>query len=128
TSCLTSRATVPCSPMRGVTGRMMPASLYSTVCVPTIAWLVPPDGVAPIGTCWEVRIGTDRDTLITAFLFSAVMIYGLDSTLTLLSEASALMAARNSPAAKVKKLNPDNAPITVPNGGRRECWFVRTHA
>src|SRR2546426_9201976 len=30
TSCFTSRATVPCSPMRGVTVRTTPASRYST--------------------------------------------------------------------------------------------------
>src|SRR5688500_6788545 len=70
---------------------------------------------------------------MTAFLFSAVMIDGLDSTLTLLSVASALMAARNSPAATVKELNPDAGPaegkklnpdaapakVVIPNGGMR---------
>ena len=34
------------------------------------------------------------------------------------------MAARNSPAAKVKKLNPDNVPATVPNGGMRSAGLV----
>src|SRR5260370_18416253 len=39
TSCLTSSATVPRSPMRGVTVRITPASRYSTV------WLTPPVGL-----------------------------------------------------------------------------------
>jgi hypothetical protein len=102
TSCLTSRATVPCSPMRGVTLRMMPASRYSTV------WVIALPVMPPVatGTCWEVTIGTDVDTLITALRFSAVMIDGFDSTFTRFSLASALSAARNLSAAKVKTLKP----------------------
>ena len=46
-SCLTSRDTVPCSPMRGVTLRMMPASLYSTACVMELP-VIPP---VATGTC-----------------------------------------------------------------------------
>jgi hypothetical protein len=61
TSCLTSRATVPCSPIRGVTVRMTPASRYSTVCVMALP-VIPP---VTTGTCWDVTIGTDVDTLIT---------------------------------------------------------------
>src|SRR5436309_931233 len=74
TSCLTSRATVPCSPMRGVTVRMMPASLYSTVWVMELA--VPPPEAT--GTCWLVTMGTEVETLMMAFLFSLVMMDGLD--------------------------------------------------
>src|SRR5215831_16343803 len=107
--------------MRGVTVRMIPASLYSTVWVPTIE-LVPVDGVAPIGTCCEVRIGTERDTLMTAFLFSAVMMDGLERTLTLFSLASRLMAATNSLAAKAKTFRPGGrAGIT--KGGMRSGGF-----
>ena len=57
TSCLTSRATVPCSPIRGVTVRTTPASRYSTDCVPTTAAValvvvpVVPGTVPPMGTC-----------------------------------------------------------------------------
>ncbi len=102
TSCLTSRATVPCSPMRGVTVRMMPASRYSTVWVMELP-VKPP---AATGTCWDVTIGTDVDTLMTALRFSAVMIEGLDSTFTRFSLARALRAARNLSAAKVKTLKP----------------------
>src|SRR5262249_32307419 len=91
----TSRETVPCSPMRGVTVRMMPASLYSTAWVMELPVLPPAD----TGTCWEVTMGTDCETLMTAFLFSLVMMDGLDSTLTLFSLASALRAATKSLAA-----------------------------
>ena len=53
TSCLTSSATVPCSPMRGVTVSTMPTSLYSTVCVPTIpvVWLAVVVTVPPSVVC-----------------------------------------------------------------------------
>src|SRR5215468_3093170 len=95
TSCFTSRETVPCSPMRGVTVRMMPASLYSTAWVMELPVLPPAD----TGTCWEVTMGTDCETLMTAFLFSLVMMDGLESTLTLFSLASALRAATKSLAA-----------------------------
>src|SRR5499427_3225507 len=95
TSCLTSRETVPCSPMRGVTVRMIPASLYSTAWVMELPVLPPAD----TGTCWDVTMGTDCETLMTAFLFSLVMMDGLESTLTLFSLASALRAATKSLAA-----------------------------
>ena len=51
-------------------------------------------------------MGTEVETLMTAFLFSAVIMDGFDSTLTLFSLASALSAARNLSAAKAKALNP----------------------
>ncbi len=51
-------------------------------------------------------MGTEVETLMTALLFSVVMMDGFDSTLTLFSVASALSAARNLSAAKVKKLKP----------------------
>ena len=70
---------------------MMPASLYSTVWVMELA--VPPPEAT--GTCWLVTMGTEVETLMMAFLFSLVMMDGLDSTLTLFSVARALSAARN---------------------------------
>src|ERR1700687_6115593 len=102
TSCLTSRATVPCSPIRGVTVRMMPMSLYSTVWVMELP-VIPP---VATGTCCDVTIGTEVDTLMMAFLFSAVMMVGLDRTVTLFSVARAFSAARNLSVANVKKLSP----------------------
>src|SRR3990172_2798390 len=111
TSCLTSSATVPCSPIRGVTVRMIPASRYSTCWVMEFP-VVPP---AATGTCWPVTMGTEVETLITAFLFSAVMMEGLDSTLTLFSLASAFSADMNSSVAKVKKLSP--VSTLPPKGG-----------
>src|SRR6266446_10244924 len=117
TSCLTSRATVPDSPMRGVTVRMMPASLYSTVWVMELP-VAPP---AATGTCWEVTMGTEVETLITAFLFSAVMMDGLERMLTLFSLARAFRAAMNSLAAKAKTLKPtgstDAMPVELPGPG-----------
>src|SRR6266851_9100598 len=115
TSCLTSRATVPDSPMRGVTVRMMPASLYSTVWVMELP-VAPP---AATGTCWEVTMGTEVETLMTAFLFSLVMMEGLDRTLTLFSTASALSAEMNSLAAKVSTLKPTGTspPPRLPRPG-----------
>ena len=88
--------------MRGVTVRMMPASLYSTV------WVIALPVMPPVatGTCWDVTMGTEVETLITAFRFSAVMIEGLDRMLTRLSVASALSAARNLSAANANMLNP----------------------
>src|SRR5262249_3147351 len=108
TSCFTSRPTVPCSPIRGVTVSTMPTSLYSTVWVPTIPveLVVVVLTAPPIGICWEVSTGTDFETLMTAFLFSLVITDGLDSTLTLFSVANRLMADRNSFVAKVKKFSP----------------------
>src|SRR5260370_13266624 len=97
---LMSSATVPCSPMRGVTVRMMPASLYSTAWVMELPVLPPAD----TGTCWEVTMGTEVETLMMAFLFSLVMMDGLDSTLTLFSVASAFNAWINSPVINVNML------------------------
>src|SRR6266403_1874272 len=112
TSCLTSSATVPRSPMRGVTVRMTPASRYSTV------WLTPPvvmlvlvvppvvPGVLTVLVCWPVMIGTDCETLMMAFLFSDVITCGLLMTLTRLSEAKALRIAKNLSVAKVNPVSP----------------------
>ena len=112
TSCLTSSATVPRSPMRGVTVRMTPASRYSTV------WLTPPvvmlvlvvppvvPGVLTVLVCWPVMIGTDCETLMMAFLFSDVIMCGLLMTLTRLSEAKALRIAKNLSVAKVNPVSP----------------------
>src|SRR5215510_254653 len=112
TSCLTSSATVPSSPMRGVTVSTIPTSLYSTVWVPTIVvlfvlvvptgWLMTP----PTVDCCDVRTGTDLETLITAFLFSVVMTYGQERMLTLSSEANARIAARNWLAENAKNVRP----------------------
>src|SRR5262245_5381953 len=101
--------------MRGVTVRMMPASLYSTAWVMELPVLPPAD----TGTCWEVTMGTDCETLMTAFLFSLVMIDGLDSTLTLFSLASALRAATKSLAA-TNMLRPGATMVPalmMPTGG-----------
>ena len=68
------------------------------------------------GTCCDVTMGTDVETLITAFLFSEVMTEGFESTLTLFSLASAFIAARNLSAAKVKTLRPSG---TAPPRGMR---------
>ena len=54
---------------------MMPASLYSTACVMELPVLPPAD----TGTCCDVTMGTDCETLMTAFLFSLVMMDGLES-------------------------------------------------
>src|SRR6184192_1578589 len=73
TSCFTSSATVPSSPMRGVTVRITPASRYSTV------WLSPAVVVVVVvvlvaaatwPVVWLVTTGTEVETLMTAFLFS----------------------------------------------------------
>src|SRR4030095_11476113 len=68
------------------------------------------------GTCCDVTIGTDCETLMTAFLFSVVMTEGLDSTLTKFWVASALRAARNRSVAKAKRLSPAG---TGPPSGMR---------
>src|SRR5260370_40418932 len=62
TSCLTSGATGPDSPMRGVAVRRIAASLYSTV------WVVglPVGPPAATGTCLEVAKDTDVETLRAA--------------------------------------------------------------
>src|SRR5262249_7065516 len=149
TSCLTSSATVPRSPMRGVTVRITPASRYSTV------WFTPPvvivvlvlpavwPGVLTVLVCWPVMIGTDVETLMMAFLFSDVITCGLLTTLTRLSEASALSIAKNLSVANVKAvrpapgnpaiavaapsvLKPDGAVMVVGGGGppAMDCWAV----
>src|SRR4026207_1894332 len=102
TSGLTSGATVPGSPMRGVTVRMMPASLYSTV------WVIELPVIPPVatGTCCDVTIGTEVDTLMTALRFSVVMMVGFDSTLTRFSVDSALSAASTLSAAKANTFRP----------------------
>src|ERR1700716_4345830 len=96
--------------MRGVTVRMMPASLYSTAWVMELPVLPPAD----TGTCWEVTMGTEVETLMMAFLFSLVMMDGLDSTLTLFSVASAFHAAMNSPAINVNMLKPRGRAAALP--------------
>jgi hypothetical protein len=53
-----------------------------------------------------VTIGTDVDTLMTAFLFSEVRMCGFDTMLTLLSLASAFSIARNSLVENVKAVRP----------------------
>ncbi len=87
TVCFTSRATTRLSLMRGVTVRMMPASRYSTALGEDVAsgpaaawatWLRCPSGTP---TCC-VTMGTEFETLMTAFLFSEVRIVGLDSTVS----------------------------------------------
>src|SRR2546427_3619961 len=113
TSCLTSSATVPFSPMRGVTVRMTPASRYSTVWLTppvVIVVLVPPPGSVPgeliALVCWLVMIGTESDTLMTAFLFSDVITCGFETMLTLFSLASALSIAMNWSVANVNAVSP----------------------
>ena len=112
TSCLMSSATVPRSPIRGVTVRITPASRYSMV------WFTPPvvmvvlvvpavaPGVLTVLVCWPVMIGTDCDTLMMAFLFSEVITWGLDTTLTRLSDASALSIAKNLSDVNVNAVRP----------------------
>src|SRR5712691_6953068 len=72
-----------------------------------------PETAPPIGTCWLVTIGMDVETLITAFLFSDVMIDGLDSTLSRSSAANAFRAAKKRSVAKVKKLSPASVLIAA---------------
>src|SRR2546428_4282365 len=120
TSCLTSRATVPRSPIRGVTVRITPASRYSTDWVPTTAVVVvvDVDVAPPMGSCWLVTIGIDVETLMTAFLFSDVSTCGLETMLTRFSEASVLSSAKNRPVSKVKAVRPAESGPNVPAGGR----------
>ncbi len=105
---------MPRSPIRGVTVSTTPASRYSTDCVPTTAVVVVPVATAPpIGTCWLVTIGIEVETLITAFLFSDVMMDGLESTLSRSSEANVLIAEKNWSVAKVKTLSPARVVIAA---------------
>src|SRR5215470_13497346 len=83
-------------------GSLSPTSLFSTACVMELPVLPPAD----TGTCCEVTMGTEVDTLMTAFLFSLVMMDGLESTLTLFSVASAFKVAMNSLAARANMLKP----------------------
>src|SRR5437660_3789694 len=109
TSCFTSSATVPCSPMRGVTVRITPASRYSTVWLSPAVVVVVVLVVLAAATCpvvWLVTTGTDVDTLMTAFLFSEVMTCGFETMLTLLSLASALSIAMKWSVANVKAVSP----------------------
>src|SRR3990170_7052100 len=110
TSCLTWSATVPRSPMRGVTVRITPASLYSTV------WLVPPivlvvveppamTGLVVV-VCWLVTIGTEVETLMTAFLFSDVSTWGFETMLTLFRDASVFRSTKNWPVLNVNAVRP----------------------
>ena len=66
------------------------------------------------GTCCAVTMGTEVDTLMTAFLFSVVTIERLESTLTLFSVARAFSAARNRSAANVNRFSPGG---TIPPRG-----------
>src|SRR5215470_10729773 len=68
------------------------------------------------GTCCDVTIGTEVETLMTAFLFSVVMTDGFDSTFTRLWVASALSAARKRSVAKANMLRP--AGMGPPSGMR----------
>ena len=119
TSCLMSSATVPFSPMRGVTVRMTPASRYSTDCVPTtdVVFCAVCVVVPPIGTCWLVTIGIESDTLMTAFLFSVVSTCGLESTLTRLSDASMFSSAKNSPLSNASPVSPAAGNASATFGG-----------
>src|SRR5713226_6952487 len=120
TSCLTSRATVPRSPMRGVTVRTTPASRYSTDWVPTTAVVVvvDVDVAPPMGSCWLVTIGIDSETLMTAFLFSDVRMCGLETMLTRFWDASVFSIAKNLPVSNVKAVRPAERGPNDPAGGR----------
>src|SRR5438445_11723099 len=59
-------------------------------------------------------MGTEVETLMMAFLFSLVMMDGLDSTLTLFSLASAFSAAMNSLATNVNMLKPTGRTVPPP--------------
>ena len=76
--------------------------------MPTTAVVVPvPVDVAPpIGTCWLVTIGTVRETLMTAFLFSDVRMCGLETMLTRFSLASVLRIAMKRPVSNVNAVSP----------------------
>src|SRR5881628_854189 len=109
TSCFTSSATVPSSPMRGVTVRITPASRYSTV------WLSPAVVVVVVvvlvaaatwPVVWLVTTGTDVETLMTAFLFSDVSTCGFETMLILFSLASALSIAMNWSVENVNAVSP----------------------
>src|SRR5439155_5862255 len=60
----------------------------------------------PIGSCWLVMIGTDVETLMTAFLFSDVSTWGFETILTRFSEASVLRIAMNRPVSNVNAVSP----------------------
>src|SRR5437867_8080302 len=109
TSCFTASATVPGSPMRGVTVRITPASRYSTV------WLSPAVVVVVVvvlvaaatwPVVWLVTTGTEVETLMTAFLFSDVSTCGFETMLILFSLASALSIAMNWSVENVNAVSP----------------------
>src|SRR5437867_1658338 len=109
TSCFTSSATVPSSPMRGVTVRITPASRYSTV------WLSPAVVVVVVvvlvaaatwPVVWLVTTGAEVETLMTAFLFSDVSTCGFETMLILFSLASALSIAMNWSVENVNAVSP----------------------
>src|SRR5438093_6380070 len=121
TSCFTSRATVPCSPMRGVTVRITPASRYSTVWLsPAVVVVVVVVDVAAATwpVVWLVTTGTEVETLMTAFLFSDVITCGFETMFTRFSEASVLRSAKNRPVSNVKAVRPAESGPNAPAGGR----------
>src|SRR5205809_634557 len=113
TSCFTSRATVPRSPMRGVTVRITPASRYSTVWLsPAVVVVVVEVVVAAVVAAatwpvvWLVTTGTEVETLMTAFLFSDVSTCGFETMLILFSLARALSMAMNLSVWNVNAVSP----------------------
>src|SRR5207237_6875422 len=95
-----------------------PVSSYSTGWfTPPVAMVVlvlPPTvpGLLTVLVCWPVMIGTDWETLMTAFLFSDVITCGFEMMFTRFCAASTLSIARNSELPNVKAVSP--AP-TGPN-------------
>src|SRR5207249_11897727 len=84
TSCFTSSATVPCSPMRGVTVRVTPASGYSTVWLSPAVVVVVVVVVLGAASCpggWLVATGTDGDTVDTGFVVCEVIMRGFETSL-----------------------------------------------
>src|SRR5438093_5015985 len=95
--------------MRGVTVRITPASRYSTVwfrpaVVVVVVVVVVAAATWPV--VWLVTMGTEVETLMTAFLFSDVITCGFETMLTLFSLASALSIAMNWSVANVKAVRP----------------------
>src|SRR5580765_7254047 len=82
-----------------------------TELVPPVVGSIP--GWLTVLVCWPVMIGTDCDTLMTAFLFSDVMMCGFETMLTRLSEASVFRSAKNFWLSNVKAVRP--APIGPKN-------------
>src|SRR5262245_6666568 len=95
--------------MRGVTVRITPASRYSTVWLRPAVVVVVVVVVVAAATwpvVWLVTMGTEVETLMTAFLFSEVITCGFETMLTLFSLASALSIAMNWSVAKVHAVSP----------------------